>query len=290
MNSKSVLVQSFVDFCEFDFEERMNHVCRKLIRKKDIEIITLSGPTCSGKTTLAKKLITKLSEKGFKAHIVSIDDYFKDRQDAEKKADMDSVNAIDLDLLGENIRRILNKKVLNMPGFDFLKGKRIGYRLVDPADFDIFIFEGIQAIYPEVVSLLESASYSSIFIDVGKEQTLTGIDFDCREIRFMRRLVRDFRFRGASAERTFDIWYNSVIPNEDKSIIPNIGNADIKIASYMPYELFVLKSSVVKVLSELPKGSEYSYIANNILEKISGLDSIDESYIPEHSLYREFIG
>ncbi len=88
MNKRSVLVQSFVDFCEFDFEERMNHVCRKLLRRKDIEIITLSGPSCSGKTTLARKLISKLSEKGMKAHTISIDDYFYDRTE-DKNADMD---------------------------------------------------------------------------------------------------------------------------------------------------------------------------------------------------------
>ena len=290
MKAESALIKTFVDFCELDFEERMNHVCRKIIRKKEIEIVTLSGPTCSGKTTMAKKLISYFTNKDLRAYCISIDNYFYDRRDDGPIADMDSVKAIDLGLLAGNIRDFKNKSQTEIPSFDFISGRRLGYRIIDPCDYDLFVFEGIQAIYPEVVELFGAYDHAGIYISVSEDPVINGVKIDRRDIRLMRRLVRDFRFRGASAERTFDIWNRSVIPNEEANILPNIKNADIRISSYMPYEPFVLKLSLEAILSELPSSSEYRGKADEILYSLKDFESIKENFIPENSLYREFIG
>ena len=288
MSDGSILKKTFVDFCEYDFEERMNHACRKIFKNKDVEIVTLSGPTCSGKTTMAKKLISSFTERDIRSYCISIDDYFLDRESCI--ADLDSIKAIDLDLLARNIRSLRNKKKTKIPAFDFKCGKRMGYITVDPHDYDVFVFEGIQAIYPEVAELMSAYETMSIYISVGEDPVVNGIRFDRTDIRLMRRLVRDYRFRAADASRTFNIWHTSVIPNEEANINPNVKNANVKISSYISYELFVLKPSLDKILSEIPEDSVYRRQADGILEKLTGFDDISEDLIPERSLYREFIG
>lgn len=286
----------FVSECESEFNRRLDDVCTRLTADPELKIIALSGPTCSGKTTTAKRLISELEKAGHEVHLISIDDFFKDRDiinreseiSSNTKLDYDSVNAIDLDYLRVCSENILRGDPTLLPRYDFTAGKRSEYAEVDPEDNGIFIFEGIQAIYPEVTALFGS-KHSAVYISVAEDLEINGVFFTSRDLRLMRRLVRDFKFRGAEPEFTLFLW-RSVLENEERSINPFEKNVDIRISSLMPYEVFLLKDELLAILERVSETGRFFPKAYQIIEKLRELDSIPASLIPEDSLMHEFIG
>ncbi len=289
--------QHYVRDCEAALERQLDGAVEALFADGYVRVITLAGPTCSGKTTTANKIIHELQIRGKRVVIISIDDFFKSAESdirdsflTEKpKVDFDSVEAIDLDYFTECTEAIFAGKDCKLPRFDFTTGKRSGYCDLAADSYDTIIFEGIQAVYPEVTRLLEAHNYESIFTNVRRDITVNGIFFDKREIRLMRRLVRDYRSRNASPELTYFLW-DSVTENEDKNILPYADQADIAIDSLLPYELHVLKAPLLEVLSQVEKGSEYYPRACEMMAKMANIPAFSADYIPEHSLYREFLG
>ena len=279
---------------EAKFNARLDEVCAEVIRD-GVKIIALSGPTCSGKTTTAAKLTDELTQNGADVHLVSIDNFFRERDILDREAimqeksiDYDSVNAIDLALLAERTASIIKGDPTELPIYDFKLGKATSSETVDPDENSVFIFEGIQAIYPEVTSLFGN-DYKSVYISVEDDIEIGDYYFPKRELRLLRRLVRDFKFRGASPEFTFYLW-RSVAANEDKSILPHADSADIKINSFMPYELFLMKSVLPEILALVPDTNPYFAKAYDITRKLERLDPISPKLVPNDSLLREFIG
>ena len=287
--------KSFVAQCETSFESKLSSVCDDVAAHKDLKMITLSGPTCAGKTTTANKLISDFALRGKTAHVVSIDDFFKNRANMaltkDNKIDYDSVKAIDIDYFGECVSSLYDGNVVKLPNYDFVTGTRSGYDEFRPHEDDILIFEGIQAIYPEITDLLnkENLDYVSVFINVTQDFNLNGVRFDKREIRLIRRIVRDYKFRSASPEFTFRIW-ESVTANEDANIFPHEKNTDIRINSLLPYEIFLMKDYLIPILSEVTPDSEYVNEARQLIDKVKDFDTIPYEYIPKNSLYTEFLG
>lgn len=283
----------FVLKCEHDFEERLDLAVKSVI-KANVMNLLLSGPTCSGKTTTANKLIEELEAAGRDVTIISIDDFFYERTECREvlkngeKIDYDSVEVIDLPLLSDCIHHAKVGNTIRVPKFDFVTQKRVDYNEHTIGDNEIIIFEGIQAVYPEIVALFDTP-YSGIFINVEQDACINGINFTKNEIRFIRRLVRDRKFRGASAEFTFFLW-ETVRENEEKSIFPNKDVCDVQLDSFMPYELFLMKKYAIQTLNEVPSESKYYQIAQNFIKKLEPLDEIDYQYIPNNSLYTEFLG
>lgn len=286
---------AFVTQCEREFEDKLYSVCEKVASHHDLKLITLAGPTCAGKTTTANKLISDLSVRGKTAHVVSIDDFFRNRDNMKipgsDKIDYDSVKAIDLEYLEKCIKDLYSGNIVKLPDYDFVTGTRCGYNEFKPHGDDILIFEGIQAVYPEVTALLDNQNidYASIFINVTEDFELNGTLFDKREIRLIRRLVRDYKFRSASPEFTFKIW-KSVMENEDKNILPYENKTDIQINSLLPYEIFLIKSYLIPILDEVHPESEYRKTADEMIKKIEAFDDISYAYVPENSVYKEFLG
>ena len=286
----------FVDRCEHAFETQLDNVAKQVASDRKLHIIALSGPTCSGKTITANKLIRELEAAGKNVHLISIDDFFKERDVLNRESeiaedsgpDYDSVNAIDLGLLTDCTESILAGRPTVLPHYDFVSGKRGVRESVDPDERSIFIFEGIQAIYPEVTSLF-GGRYKSVFISVADDLEVNGIYYKRRDIRLMRRLVRDYKFRGAAPEFTFYIW-RSVAVNEDRCILPYADSTDIQINSLMPYEPFLLKSELTSILPSVTDTSKYYPKALEILEKLNKLESIPAGLVPKNSVLREFIG
>jgi len=258
------------------------------------KIITLSGPTCSGKTTTANKLIRMITESGYHAVVMSIDDFFIDRARTNdingEMPDYDSVKAIDLAEFGLCVKGLMEGKPTLIPHYDFVTGKRDSYAEYYPTRKDIFIFEGIQAVYPEVVRFLGS-DFKSIFIHVDDDVTADGVLMRSDEIRLCRRLVRDYRFRNALPEFTLYLWEN-VRANERENIYPNAGNCHVYINSFLEYELFILAKNVLPLLETVSKDSPYRDEADEVAEKLRHFlnPHFDESMIPENSVFREFIG
>lgn len=286
----------FAATCEMGFRRSVNSAADAVLNRPGLRFIALAGPTCSGKTTTAGILADKLSDAGRTVRSVSIDDFFLDREvlvaEAEKNGtavDLDSAKAIDIDGLSRFVDCLENGLPGKMPVFDFGTGRRSGYRDFAPSDNDIFIFEGIQAVYPEVVSLFPGQHLLRIFISV-----TDGIDSPFgnwlpREIRLLRRLVRDSRFRNTDAETTFAHW-DGVAANEIRNIEPYRDGCDIKLDSGMAYELPVLKDPAITLLRTVEPSSRHYIRARMLAEKLGGFPDMSEDFVPKDSVLREFIG
>ena len=281
---------AFVNECEADFEARLKAAVDEVCSVENIRIVGLSGPTCSGKTTTAKKLVDGFSVLGRRVHVVSIDDFFKDAVKSENadEIDFDSIDALDFDEFKKCVDDIFNDKDVRIPIFDFITGKRSGYTEFDPDPSDIYIFEGIQAVYPEITALLNRGAGKSVYICAMEGINIDGVEFSPTEIRLMRRIVRDFNFRGASPEYTMFLW-ESVRRNEENNIFPNVGVCDIKINSTMPYEINLIVDFLRPLLLSVTEDSKYINTAKELLKKLEGIESIPQTLIPDNSLYYEFI-
>lgn len=284
--------REYVALCERDFDKQLSDAV-DAIEKSGKRIITLSGPTCSGKTTTARRFIERLERSGKKTGVISIDDYYYARMYLEMRAeekgipvDFDSVDTIDLEYLSFCIRRLLIGESFKVPQFDFASGFRNGYVRFYPKKYDYYLFEGIQAVYPEITSLFDGQNIS-VHISVMNDIEVNGVSFEAREVRLMRRLVRDFKYRAAPPEHTFYMW-KGVCDNEDKHITPYRDSAEVKIDSFLPYEPFMVRSELMSLLEKMPKG-EYSAQAKKLYEKSGRLFDIDKRYLPDSSFFHEFM-
>ena len=287
--------RAYVQACDADFEARLDAVVKEIIETPNLRYLTLSGPTCSGKTTAAKKLVSEFAERGKRVREISLDNFFRSRAELTAEAeregrglDFDSERALDLPLLQTFIDCIKAGKPAPIPHFDFTSGCVTSSELFSNKDADILIFEGIQAMYPVFTEMLKGLPFLSLIIHVAQNLTVGENMLTPRTVRLLRRLVRDERFRGASPEFTFRLW-ETVTENEDKNILPFIGNADLQIDSVLGYEACMLKPYAVPLLSSLSPSSPYYEKAQMLLAIFEGVDTISESYIPAGGLYREFL-
>ena len=283
---------NFVNESELSFEKKLD-VASKEIVNSGVSFILLSGPTCAGKTTTAQKIISDFNEIGKSVTVISIDDFFKDRTEKREvkhgeKIDYDSVDVLDLSALEECINNAKAGNTIKVPIFDFISQSRVGYKEHYISENEVLLFEGIQAVYPEITSLFKD-EFRGIFIDVSDDVLLNGVLFKKQEIRLIRRLVRDRKFRGADANFTFFLW-ETVRDNEKKSIYPNINICSVHLNSFMDYELFLMKKYIKDVLSEVNEASRYYQKAQKLLSKFDLLEEISYDYIPKNSLYTEFLG
>ncbi len=277
---------------EIEFERRLDMASKQIINSKVTNIL-LSGPTCAGKTTTAQKLISDFHDIDKEVTVISIDDFFKERQDQRevdfnKKIDYDSVDVLDLELLADCVKNAHSGSSIRVPVFDFVSQARAGYNVHFITENEVIMYEGIQAVYPEIVSMFDN-DYNGVFIDVLDDVCVNGVIFKKHEIRLIRRLVRDRKFRGASAEFTFYLW-ETVRANEKNSIYPNKDICKVQIDSFMEYELFLMKKYIKEVLSEVPIDSRYFDKAQKLSAKFDSFEELSYDYIPKNSLYTEFLG
>ena len=283
--------RDFVMEAEKKYKDQVLHVAKQIAKLPNIKFLTLAGPTCSGKTTTSYILEQELARLGLTVKIISIDDFYRNRDDIfeDEKPDYESISALDFDVFVDCVGKILDGKTVMLPKFDFRSGHRAGYETYTPQANEIVIFEGIQAIYPEIVATIPADTARSIYINAADDVTAYGVFFAGREVRFLRRLVRDYLFRGASAARTLELW-EGVVANEDKNIIPYGKNADFIINSFLTYELNVIKPyllDVIKYCDETP--CEVELLAT-LREKFRQIPEIPSSFVPSDSVFREFIG
>jgi uridine kinase len=290
------LLQEFVKACDARLERDMIEVARSVSRAPKLKLLGLTGPTCSGKTTAANKLTDYLERHGHRVHVISIDDFYYDLDILHRKAeddpnveiDYDSEETIDVELLAQKAESLLACQRTELPRFDFKTGKRTIGQVIEPTPDDVFLFEGIQTLYPKVNAILEGEAYQSIYISPASSLQFGNEIFVPNEIRLMRRLVRDFRYRASEPEFTFYLW-QSVRTNEEKSIFPNVHRCHHFIDSTMPYELGMLKPYLAEVLSRVTKNDQFYDSACEILRSLSEVEPIPSEFMTKHSLYKEFI-
>ena len=287
--------EEYVKQCDSEFESRLDVIMKQVCSLEGLKFLTLSGPTCSGKTTASEKLISECAERGKKTRIISLDDFFRNRKDLEAEAvngklDFDSEKALDLECLSEFMKDLQIGKETMLPQFDFNEARRVGYERFSRGDADIIVFEGIQAIYPVFTSMLDADSHecASIYISPLEDLQIGETVIPRREVRLWRRLVRDYRYRSADPEFTFFLW-EGVTENEDKNILPYEQNSDYLINSLLGYDAGMLKKELVNILSPIAPSSRYYRKSREILKILEGVDEIDEKYLPKISLYHEFV-
>lgn len=289
-------MQELVNTCEADFEKQLSDLCREVCNG-DYSVVLLSGPTCSGKTTTTNKLIASLCQKGADVHIVSVDDFYYDRMYLMARSeqlgfdvDFESIAAIDLPFFQMCMRSLLEGKKTLLPRYDFVLGRRNAYEAYQLQSNSVIIVEGIQSVYPEITAVFSEVSNLSVFISTAQAVACGESVFDPTEIRLIRRLVRDSRNRGATAEFTFSLW-KSVTDNEIKSILPYQDKAHVKLNSSMAYEPYLMKSFLIPLLEkDVSSESPYYHTAKKLIDKVKELPSLDPSLIPSESVYHEFIG
>jgi len=285
--------ERFVHSCEADFRARLDAAVNAVLSAPEPSVIALAGPTCSGKTTTANRLIEQIGALGHRAVVLSIDDFFYDRKDRNRVdlevPDYDSVAAIDLDYLSVFLDRLRKRQCVLVPKYDFTATRRVGYHEYCPAPMDIYVIEGIQAVYPEVTALF--GDYRGMFISVMDDVNVNGVAFGRHEVRLLRRIVRDYNFRGATPEFSFHLW-QGVRKNEEANIFPNVGSYGVLLDSFQPYELCVIRNHVLPLLGSVPADSIYRREAEELAAKLAGLPELpfDDRMIPQNSVFREFIG
>jgi uridine kinase len=266
------------------------------IVEKNARFVFLAGPSCSGKTTTSLALRQRLSKKGFRAMTFSTDDFFFDYHVAPKNEDgtpnFDAFEHTDSELLIHCINSLSRNETVGLPTYDFISG----YRKKDAfplsgKDFDIFIVEGIHALNDRILNEIDpSLSTFKLYLDVTKGVKLEESDatLSPERVRFLRRLIRDFKHRNASADRTFSLWKN-VLDSEKIILHPFRKNASFTIETNFSYEISVEKQEAFRLLSRVKETSPFYEKALEIKIPLSHFPDLGEELVPENSVLREFI-
>ena len=266
------------------------------IHKRKARAVFIAGPSSSGKTTFAKKLCEQLLLMEYSPIRISLDDYYKQRQfvplDDEGKPDFEALEALDTDMFDRNMHDLFSGKEVDLPHFSFTEGNT--YYLNKPirmSSHTIFVIEGIHGLNPKIVSKIEPKYVYKVYISA-----LTQLNMDdCNRVsttddRMLRRILRDYRTRGSSAEETLLMW-PSVSRGERVHIFPNQNNADVMFNSALDYELGVLSPFVTPLLHEVSPDSGTAYThAQRLLAFLEKIYAIPSSFVPSDSILREFIG
>ncbi len=263
--------------------------------KGQIKIVLLAGPSSSGKTTTAKKLQTYLGARGIKTKPIGVDDYYVNREDTPKDKDgnydFECIEAIDLKLFNKNLTKLLRGERIEMPYFNFVTGEREYHgEYLTLEDDEIIIIEGLHALNDTLTSSIDKEFKYKIYIS-----PLTQLNIDnhnrifTSDTRRLRRIVRDSRTRGYSAEETLKGW-GRVREGEEKYIFPYQDTADMIINSAMFYEIAVLKVYAEPLLFSIPEDSDVYPEAIRLINFLRNFLPIPADAIPIDSIIREFIG
>ena len=260
-----------------------------------VKLILIAGPSSSGKTTFSKRLSVQLMTNGLRPVPLSLDDYFVEREDTPKDEkgnyDYESFHALDLDLFNSHMQSLLRGEEVDLPTFNFVLGKKEfkGNKL-KLRESTILILEGIHALNPELVKDIPEENIFKIYASA-----LTTISLDdhnwipTSDNRLLRRIIRDFNYRGYSAQDTISRW-PSVRAGEDKWIFPYQENADVMFNSALIYELAVLRLHAEPILMSVPRNCREYSEAKRLLRFISYFTPVQDNEIPPTSLLREFLG
>ena len=273
------------------------HLAAAEIKKasKKVKVILLAGPSSSGKTTSAQRLIIHLQVLGIRCHKLSLDDYFFERDKTPKDEngdyDFETIKAVDVDFFNEQLNDLMSGKEVSLPHFDFITGKRtFNGQTLKLQKNDMVVVEGIHGLNPDLTPGINPENLYKIFVSA-----LTTISLDDHNIipssdnRLIRRIVRDKQFRGYSAEETILRW-PKVREGEKKYIEPFQENADFMFNSSLFYELGVLKSYVLPLLANVPETSTAFSEAYRLSKFMSYFEAVSVEEIPPTSLMREFLG
>lgn len=284
-----------VNICETKHNNMLSELGEQIYKRRDsLRLVCIAGPSSSGKTTFSHRLKIELLSRGLKPIKISMDDYYRNREDCPKDEkgdyDLEHVNALDLELFNKNLLSLIEGEEIEEPTFDFKLGKRVKGEKVRIDKDTIIIIEGIHALNEEVTKLIPKPQKYKIFISPFSQLNIDNHNpIPASEIRLLRRIVRDAKYRKTDPSETFAMW-PSVRRGEFKWIYPCQEEADYVFNTELTYELCVMKKYALSALSVIDRDNEYYVQANRILKFLKYVKDIDEKYVPCNSLLREFIG
>ena len=285
----------FINLCEAR-HNRMLCELGQLIQddREDIRLICVAGPSSSGKTTFANRLRIELMSRGIRPIRISIDDYYKSKDqcpvDENGNPDLESIEALDIDLFNQNMLDLINGEEVELPRFDFGRGGRVAGRRLKIEEGEPIIIEGIHALNDRLTVSIPKHNKFKIFISPQAQINLDDHNpLSITDLRLIRRLVRDKKFRNASAEETLGMW-PSVRKGEFKWIYSTQEGSDYVYNSMLSYELPVMRKYAMPLLAEIDKESPYHPVATRLLRMLKFFVDMDDDWVPSNSLMREFIG
>ncbi len=288
-------ISDFIQQNEILYNQNLENIALKIVNNRNIKSVFISGPSSSGKTTTSKKLAMYLKSMGKDVLVLSTDDYFLEREDTPKKEDgtyeFECVEALDIKLFNTQMKALLDGKSVKMPTFNFITGKK-EYK-TPPIKLEknqVLVVEGLHAISEKLNHAIPKKNKLRLYIS-----PFTPIRLDrhnhmpTTDVRLLRRLVRDYRTRGYSAEQTLTNWA-SMRSSESKYVYPHQREADMVVNTALAYEIGVLRTYAEPLLYSIDKGSSNYEEAIRILNFLKGFLNIPSEYVPNVSVLREFIG
>ncbi len=262
---------------------------------ESVRVVLIAGPSASGKTTFTKKLAIQLRAIGMRPVTINLDDYFVARVDTpldeHGQPDFEALNAIDIDLLNEDLVALLDGDEVNLPTFDFKTGeRRYENKFASLPERGIIVMEGIHGLNEALTPRLPTETKFRIYVSA-----LTQLNLDdhtrvsTTDNRLVRRMVRDAQFRSRDARRTLDMW-PSVRRGEDRNIFPYQSKANVAFNSALDYELGVLKPYAEPLLREVKPYDSVYHEAVRLMHFLDNFTPIPSSEVPDQSILREFIG
>ena len=288
-------IEDFIHTNEILYDRNMENIANMVNKNKNIKAIFISGPSSSGKTTTSKKLAMYLKSVGIDSLVLSTDDYFLNREDSPRKADgsyeFEIVDALDINLFSKQLRQLLKGESVIIPTYNFIAGiKEYKRKPTTLKENQVLIVEGLHAINNKLNGVIPRKNKLKIYIS---PFTPIGLDrhnhISTTDLRFLRRMVRDYRHRGYTAEMTLNSWMG-MRKSEEAYVYPYQREADIIINTSLAYEIGVLRTYAVPLLYSISKDSEYYEEAIRILKFLKGFINIPSEHVPQVSVLREFIG
>ena len=276
-------------------EKKIANIAEDIANRQGVKLVLLAGPSSSGKTTSCKRLSIQLAVNGLKPLQISLDDYFVDREktpkDASGEYDYESIYALDLDLINEQFNALFRGEEVELPKYDFPSGKSVksGKKLkMEPNN--VLVVEGIHALNPELTAHIPQEQIYRVYASALTTILLDNHNYiPTTDNRLLRRIIRDYKYRGVSAQETIHRW-PSVRAGENKWIFPYQENADAMFNTAMLYELSVLKMQAEPLLQQVPENCEEHAEAYRLLKFLKYFKGIPYNNLPPTSLLREFLG
>ena len=285
----------FINLCEAHHNNMLSELGRQIKEHlSSIRLICIAGPSSSGKTTFSNRLRSELLSHGISPIRISLDDYYLPKNlvplDEEGKLDLETIEALNIELFNKNMKDLVDGKSVTIPHYDFKTGKTSNGPTYQIKPNQLIIIEGIHALNERLTHLIPKKQKYKIYIAPQEQINLDNHNpVSLTNIRLIRRIVRDYKFRNSSAEETLSMW-PSVRRGEFKWIYDTQEDADYVFNSLLFYEHCVLKNDALKILSLVENDSPYYIAANRLIKYIKYFVHMDNKWVPCNSLLQEFIG
>jgi uridine kinase len=276
-------------------EQKISQIASLIQSRIDkIRIVLIAGPTSSGKTTFSKRLAIQLLTHGISPFALEMDNYFVNRdktpQDEKGNKNFEAFEAVDSKLMEDHLKFLLEGKEVTLPRYNFKTGLREIGDAVKIGENQIILIEGIHGLNPKLLAEIDRSSKFLVYVSCLTQLNLDHYNrISTTDTRLLRRIIRDTRTRGYSAQKTIQMW-ESVRRGEREYIFPHQENADEIFNSALVYELAVLKTYAEPLLRQIPHGTEEFLEAKRLLAFLDWFLPVDEKLIPDNSILREFIG